>query len=125
MDFNLKELIDQLVKMKGIKRELIIDIVKEALYRAVQKKLGTEADIDIMYDDETGTLETYYFRLVTDRVEDPLLDISLEEARKIDPEATLGDTLGIITDKYSGTKVTLEEVEYIIVKQSDILAIIE
>lgn len=31
----------------------------------------------------------------------------------------------VITDKYSGTKVTLDEVEYIVVKQSDILAIVE
>ena len=31
----------------------------------------------------------------------------------------------VITDKYAGTKVTLEDVEYIIVKQSDILAIVE
>ena len=31
----------------------------------------------------------------------------------------------VITDKYAGTKVTLDEVEYIIVKQSDILAIVE
>ncbi len=31
----------------------------------------------------------------------------------------------VITDKYAGTKVTLEDVEYIVVKQSDILAIVE
>lgn len=31
----------------------------------------------------------------------------------------------VITDKYAGTKVTLDEVEYIVVKQSDILAIVE
>ena len=31
----------------------------------------------------------------------------------------------VITDKYAGTKVTLEDVEYIIVKQADILAIVE
>ena len=31
----------------------------------------------------------------------------------------------VITDKYAGTKVTLDEVEYIIVKQGDILAIVE
>ena len=31
----------------------------------------------------------------------------------------------VITDKYDGTKVTLEDVEYIIVKQADILAIVE
>ena len=31
----------------------------------------------------------------------------------------------VITDKYAGTKVTLDEVEYIIVKQGDILALVE
>ena len=31
----------------------------------------------------------------------------------------------VITDKYAGTKITLEDVEYIIVKQGDILAIVE
>ena len=31
----------------------------------------------------------------------------------------------VITDKYAGTKVTLDDVEYIIVKQGDILAIVE
>ena len=31
----------------------------------------------------------------------------------------------VITDKYAGTKVTLDEVEYIIVRQGDILAIVE
>ena len=36
---------------------------------------------------------------------------------------TAGDK--VITDKYAGTKVTLEDVEYIIVKQGDILAIVE
>ena len=31
----------------------------------------------------------------------------------------------VITDKYAGSKITLDEVEYIIVRQSDILAIVE
>ena len=31
----------------------------------------------------------------------------------------------VITDKYAGTKVTLEEVEYVVVRQNDILAIVE
>ena len=95
MDFNLKELVDQLVKMKGIKRELIIDILKEALYRAVQKKLGADADIDIMYDDETGELQAFYFREVVEVVEDEQLDIDLEDAKKLNPDAQIGDTLGL------------------------------
>ena len=31
----------------------------------------------------------------------------------------------VITDKYAGTKVTLEDVEYVVVRQNDILAIVE
>ncbi len=95
MDFNLKELIDQLVKMKGIKREIIIDILKEALYKAVQKKLGTDADIDIIYDDTTGDLQAFYFREVVANMRDSEYEISLEEARVLNPEVTIGDTLGV------------------------------
>ena len=31
----------------------------------------------------------------------------------------------VITDKYAGTKVTLEDVEYVVVRQNDILAIVD
>lgn len=95
MDFNLKELIDQLVKMKGIKRELLIDILKEALYKAVQKKLNEDADIDIMYDDDTGELEAYYFREVVETVQDKNLEMDMEEAMKLNPDVELGEVLGV------------------------------
>ncbi len=95
MDFNLKELIDQLVKMKGIDRATMIDIVKDAFYKAVQKKLGADADIDIIYDDATGELQAFYFREVVETVRDEDFEISLEAARELNPDAQPGDTLGI------------------------------
>jgi len=98
MDFNLKELVDQLVKMKGINRELVIDILKEALYKAVQKKVGSDADIDIMYDDETGILEAYLFREVVEKVEDEEYEISFEDAKVLNPEVEIGETLGVLMD---------------------------
>lgn len=95
MDFNIKELIDQLVKIKGIERPVIIEIIKDALYKAVQKKLGSEADIDIIYDDATGELQAFYFREVVEKVAEEDLHISLEDARELNPDAVVGDTLGI------------------------------
>ena len=95
MDFNVKELIDQLVKMRGIKREQIIETIKEALYRAVQKKLNDKADIDIDYDDETGLLEAYYFREVVEQVTDPDREVSREEADRLDPGIEVGEMLGV------------------------------
>ncbi|MCK5808095.1 transcription termination factor NusA [bacterium] len=95
MEFNLKELIDQLVKMKGIKRELIVDVLKEALYKAVQKKLSADADIDIMYDDETGELEAYYFREVVEDVKDNTIEMTMEEALTLNDEVEIGEVLGV------------------------------
>ena len=45
------------------------------------------------------------------------------DGKEVTMTVKIGDK--VITDKYAGTKVTLEDVEYIIVKQSDILAIVE
>jgi transcription termination/antitermination protein NusA len=121
MDFNLRELIDQLVKMKGIKRELIIDALKEALYRAVQKKLGADADIDIMYDDETGELQAFYFREVVEEMEDPQLEISLEEARVLNPDAILGDTLGLKMEADELGRIAAQVAKQIIIQKIKVL----
>ena len=45
------------------------------------------------------------------------------DGKEVTMTVKIGDK--VITDKYAGTKVTLEDVEYIIVKQADILAIVE
>ncbi len=47
----------------------------------------------------------------------------IEDGKKIEMNVKKGDK--VITSKYSGTEVKYEDVEYIIVKQSDILAIVE
>ncbi len=46
-----------------------------------------------------------------------------ENGKKVVMEVKKGDK--VITSKYSGTEVKYEGIEYIIVKQSDILAIVE
>lgn len=46
-----------------------------------------------------------------------------ENGKKVEMQVKVGDK--VITSKYSGTEVKYEGVEYIIVKQSDILAIVE
>ncbi|HQO92915.1 MAG TPA: NusA N-terminal domain-containing protein, partial [bacterium] len=117
MDFNLKELVDQLVKMKGIKRELIVDILKEALYQAVKKKLGSDADIDIMFDDATGELQAFYFREVVEGEGDPQLDIDIEEARKLDPEVQIGDTLGVKMEADELGRIAAQVAKQVIVQK--------
>jgi len=117
MDFNLKELIDQLVKMKGISRDIIIDILKEALYKAVQKKLGGDADVDIMYDDNTGNLQAFYFREVVEKTRDPEYEITVEEARELNPDVSIGDTLGVKMEADELGRIAAQVAKQIIIQK--------
>ncbi|HOW50449.1 MAG TPA: transcription termination factor NusA [bacterium] len=117
MDFNLKELIDQLVKMKGIERPVVIDILKDALYKAVQKKLGAEADIDIIYDDASGELQAFYFREVVETVRDEDFEITLDAAHELNPDAVVGDTLGIKMEATELGRIAAQVAKQIIVQK--------
>ena len=94
---NLSRLIEQLGKDKGIDRQVIIEAVVQGMLSAARKKYGTYRDIEAQYNEETGEVDLYEFKEVVTLEEyvDELIEIPLEEARKLDPEAQLKDSLGI------------------------------
>ncbi|WP_022854111.1 transcription termination factor NusA [Thermodesulfatator atlanticus] len=94
----IKKLIDLFSKEKGIPREVIIQALEEGMKAAARKKFGSRAIVDAQYNEETGDIEVYRFRKVVEKVEDPETEISLEEARELDPEVQVGDEVGTIVD---------------------------
>jgi len=95
MEVKLNELIEEVVKEKGVDRKYIIKALEDALLRASKKHFGSHKDIEVRFNPELGELEVFQFKTVVEEVKDPDLEISLEEARKIDPECEIGDSLGI------------------------------
>jgi N utilization substance protein A len=87
-------IIAQLGKEKGIDRQVIVDAIQEALESAARKKYGMNKVLEATFDDETGEFEILEFRTVVDEVEDEEVEISLAEARELDPEAQPGDSIG-------------------------------
>ncbi len=92
---NLNYLIDQVGRDKGVDKKVIIEALEDALLKASRKRYGPHKDIEAHYNEELGEVELFQFKTVVDKVQDPDLEISLEEARKMDPEAEIGDSLGI------------------------------
>jgi len=91
---NLKRIVDQICRDKGIDRALLIDAIEEAVRSAVRKKFGSRREIEVQFNDELGEVEVFQYRTVVDEVYDEETEISLEEARRLDPEAELDDDLG-------------------------------
>jgi len=78
--------IEILSKEKGIDPQIVIDAVKDAMLVAARKHFRTTEDLVAEFDDR-GALEIYGVKKVVESVQDPAKEISLQEARKIDPNA--------------------------------------
>ncbi|MBO4312298.1 MAG: transcription termination factor NusA [Desulfovibrionaceae bacterium] len=95
MNLELKKAIDQISKDKGLDRDMLIATLEEAVRTSVQRKYGDNLDVEVRYNDETGDLEVYQFKIVVAEVEDPIREISLEDARSHDPAVQCDDEIGL------------------------------
>lgn len=90
----LKRIIDQISRDRGIDRRLLIEAIEEAVQSAARKKLGSRREIEVRYNEEFGEVEVYQFRNVVEKAEDEQTEISFEDALLLDPDVQLGDELG-------------------------------
>ncbi len=90
----IKKLVEAFSKEKGIPREVIIEALEEGMRAAARKRFGPKAIVDAQYNEETGDIEVFRFRKVVDKLQDPDTEITLEEARKLDPNVQIGDEIG-------------------------------
>jgi transcription termination/antitermination protein NusA len=81
--------IEILSKEKGIDPQIVIDAVKDAMLVAARKHFRTTEDLVAAFNDSTGALEIYGVKRVVETVQDPVKEISLDEAQRIDPAAQL------------------------------------
>ncbi len=113
---DLNRVIDQVVREKGIDREVLIDALEQAMATAARKKLGTNRTFEAHFDEETGQINIFEYMTVVDEVEDSYTQISLQEAReKYDPECEVGDELGIPIDLGEMSRITAQVAKQVII----------
>jgi N utilization substance protein A len=85
----LFQTIDQLSREKGIDAQIIISAVEDAILVATRKYYKSSEDLQSHFNKETGQVEVHAVKKVVEDVQDPDHEISLEEARKYDPEVAV------------------------------------
>jgi len=81
--------IEILSKEKGIDPQIVVDAVKDAMLVAARKHFRTTEDLVANFNDQTGALDIYGVRKVVETVQDPVKEISLAEAKRVDPAAEI------------------------------------
>ena len=117
MSLNLTHIIEQVGKDKGISKEILIDALETALLKAAEKRFGANKEIEAHYVEEAGEIELFLFKDVVEEVEDPDLHISFEDARKLDPECVIGDSIGVKLDSKEFGRIDAQTAKQIIIQK--------
>ena len=96
MASELYNVIDALSREKGINPDIVVSAVEDAIVVATRKYYKTQENLRAELNKETGHIRAYAVRAIVenaDMVEDPNAQITLDDARRIDPAAEVGGEL--------------------------------
>ena len=96
MNTNIVEALSQIAREKNVDRELVVQTLADALISAAKKRYGNTENYEAVIDSTTGTMEVTARKTVVEDVEEPSLEIDLEEAQSIDGEVQVG---GVIVEQ--------------------------
>ncbi len=109
--------ITQLAAEKNLPREVVLRAVEAALVSAYKKDAGLQGNISVRIDPERGTVHVYQHRTVVAEVTDPKTEISLEEARRLKPNARLGDTITLEVTPQGAGRIAAQTAKQVVLQK--------
>ena len=96
MNIELKKAIDQISKDRGLDRTMLVNTLEDAVRTSVLKRFSDDMDVEVSYNDETGDIEVYQFKVVVEDgdVANENTQIALADAREHDANVQLDDEVG-------------------------------
>ena len=114
---DLLRTIDQIHRDKGIDSKVLIEALEEAVSSAVKKKFGADYELEVSFNREMGEVEVFEFKEVVENVTDKRFQVSLEEARELDPESEIGDSLGVKMDTDTLGRIAAQSAKQVIMQR--------
>ena len=78
---------------KGIKQEIVIEAIEQAITAAYKRQYGQAQNVKVIFDEKKGNFNVYSTREIVDEVFDSRLEISLEDAQELNPHYEIGDKI--------------------------------
>ncbi|MCK9267307.1 MAG: transcription termination factor NusA [Alkaliphilus sp.] len=91
MNVEFTEALEQIEKDKGISKDLLIEAVEAALISSYKRNFGSAQNVRVEIDRNTGEVNVYSKKTITDDVTDELLEIHIEDAKKTGINYKIGD----------------------------------
>lgn len=107
----------QIEKEKGIDREILMETIEKAIIDAYKKDKDGEVNMKVEMDRETGAFVAFVEKEVVETVENPSMQISLEEAKMHDVNYEIGDVVRIEIQPKNFGRISAQNARNVIVQK--------
>jgi N utilization substance protein A len=113
----LLQIADAVAREKSIDRAIVIESMQEALQKAARSRYGQETEVRAEINPKTGEVRFSRLLLVTDDVENDAIQISLDDARKRNPAAEIGDWISETLPPFDFGRIAAQSAKQVIVQK--------
>ncbi|KAF3363201.1 Transcription termination/antitermination protein NusA [Chlamydiales bacterium STE3] len=117
MNKDLIAIFEYLEREKGIKRDIVISAIEESLVAAARKSISGASNVTVTIHPKTGNIDVYCEKEIVDDVEVPAQEISLEDARAIDPDCQIGQFIDIVATPKDFGRIAAQKARTIIAQK--------
>jgi transcription termination/antitermination protein NusA len=93
MNSDIIEAITQIAREKKIDKEVLRDMLESIFTQMIVKKYGHADNFDVIVNIDKGDIEIFQEKTVVQEIEDPVTQIDLESAKRLDPDAELEEDI--------------------------------
>ncbi len=113
----LLQIADAVAREKTIDRGIVIAAMEDAIAKAARSRYGSETDVHAEINPKTGELRLARHLLVVDQVENPSTQITLDQARRHNPAAQVGDTIADSLPPLEYGRIAAQSAKQVIVQK--------
>lgn len=117
MNKDLIAIFEYLEREKGIKRDVVISAIEESLRAAARKSITGASNVTVTIHPKTGNIDVYCEKEIVDDVEVPAQEISLADAREIDPDCEIGQFIDVIATPKDFGRIAAQKARQIITQK--------
>jgi N utilization substance protein A len=117
MNKDLIAIFEYLEREKGISRDIIIDAIEESLRAAARKSIAGASNVTVKIHPRTGKIEVYSEKEIVDQVEVSAQEITLEDARLIDPDCEMGQFIDVETTPKDFGRIAAQKARQVIAQK--------
>ena len=117
MNKELLEALEVLEKERNISKDVMIEAIENSLITACKNHFGKADNVRVTMNKDTGDFAVYAEKTVVDQVEDPVLEISLTDAKMMSPRYECGDTVQIPLDSKKFGRIATQNAKNVILQK--------